>query len=88
MTKKTDSGSRNTVRISARIPAELGEMLSRVSRIEERPKSYYVKKSLEFFLTNRLEDIEDYEEAERTYSEFIASGEETIPFSEIKKYAL
>ncbi len=85
MAKKTDFDNRNTVRISARIPEELGEVLSRVSRIEGKPKSYYVKKSLEFFLTNRLEDIEDYEEAERAYSEFVASGEKTILFSEIKK---
>jgi len=49
MAKKTDSGSCDTVRISARIPAELGEMLSRVSRIEERPKSYYVKSLWSFF---------------------------------------
>ncbi len=84
MTKKTDFDNRNTVRISSRIPAELDEMLSRVSKIEKKPKSYYVKKSLEFFLTNKLEDIEDYEEAEKSYSEFIASGEKTISFSEIK----
>ena len=34
---------------------------------------------------SKLEDIEDYEEACRSYREFIASGEKSILFSEIKK---
>ena len=85
MLKEKGSNSRNTVMISARIPAELGEMLSRVSRTEERSKSYYVRKSLELFLTSRLEDIKDYEEAGRSYGEFVVSGGKPIPFSEIKK---
>ena len=33
----------------------------------------------------KLEDIEDYEEGMRAYEEFLASGEETIPLSEIEK---
>jgi RHH-type rel operon transcriptional repressor/antitoxin RelB len=85
MAKEIGSSRRNTVTISARIPAELGEMLSRVSRKEERSKSYYIRKSLELFLMSKLEDIEDYEEAKRFYREFVASGEKLIPFSEIKK---
>ena len=44
-----------------------------------------IKKALELFLMSKLEDIEDYEEAYRSYREFIASGEKLIPFSEIKK---
>ena len=85
MVKKTGSDSPDRVSISAQIPAELGEMLSRISSAEERSKSYYIKKGLELFLMSRLEDIEDYEEAERSYREFIASGERLIPFSEIEK---
>ena len=85
MAKEIDSNRRNTVSISAQIPAELSEMLSRISRAEKRSKSYYVKKALESFLMSKFEDIEDYEEADRSYREFIASGEKSIPFSEIKK---
>ena len=85
MAKEIGSNRRNTVSISAQIPVELGEMLSRISRAEKRSKSYYVKKALESFLMSKLEDIEDYEEADRSYREFIASGEKLIPFSEIKK---
>ena len=85
MLKEKGSISCNTVRISAQIPAELGEILSKISRAEKMPKSYYIKKALELFLTSRLEDIEDYEEAQRSYREFVVSGEKRIPFSEIKK---
>ena len=74
-----------TVGVSARIPAALGEILNRVSKAEERSKSYYVRKGLELFLMKKLEDIEDYEEGMRAYGEFLASGEETIPLSEIEK---
>ena len=85
MVKKTGSDSRDTVSISARIPAELGKMLSKISRAEKKPKNYYIKKGLELFLMSKLEDIEDYEEAEKSYREFIASGERLIPFSKIEK---
>ncbi len=74
-----------TVGVSARIPAALGEILNRVSKAEERSKSYYVRKGLELFLMKKLEDVEDYEEGMRAYEEFLASGEETIPLSEIEK---
>ena len=74
-----------TVGVSARIPAGLGEILNRVSKAEKRSKSYYVRKGLELFLMKKLEDIEDYEEGVRAYGEFLASGEETIPLSEIEK---
>ena len=74
-----------TVGVSARIPAALGEILNRVSKAEERSKSHYVRKGLELFLMKKLEDIEDYEEGMRAYGEFLASGEETIPLSEIEK---
>lgn len=74
-----------TVGISAQIPAELGEILDRISKAEERSKSYYVRKGLELFLMKKLEDLEDYEEARRAWEEFVASGEEAIPLSEVKK---
>ncbi len=74
-----------TIGVSAQIPADLGEILDRVSKAEERSKSYYVRKGLELFLMKKLEDLEDYEEARKAYEEFVASGEEAIPLSEVKK---
>lgn len=74
-----------TVGVSAQISADLGEILDRISKAEERSKSYYVRKGLELFLMKKLEDLEDYEEARRAYEEFVASGEEAIPLSEVEK---
>lgn len=75
----------DSVSISAQIPAGIANMLNRVSSIEERSKSYYVRKGLEMFLRSRLEDLEDYKEALEAYEEFVASGEETISLSELKE---
>ena len=74
-----------TVSISANIPATLGEMLNKVSEAEERSKSYYIKKGLERFLMEKLEDMEDYQDAKQAYDEFVASGEKGIPFDEVFK---
>ncbi len=72
-----------SVSISANISKELSDMLAKVSHAEERSKSYYIKKGLEQILRNRLEDLEDYEDAKKAYEEFIASGEEAVPLDEV-----
>ena len=74
-----------SISISANIPVELGEMLNKVSRAEERSKSYYIKKGLEQFLRDKLENLEDYQEANQAHNEFMASGEETVFFEEVFK---
>ena len=84
MAKETNRSS-EMVNISAQIPAEIAEILGKVSKAEERSKSYYVRKGLELFLMAKLEDLEDYEEAAKAYKEFVASGEKTVSFSELKK---
>ena len=84
MAKET-SRSSEMVNISAQIPAKIAEILGKVSKAEERSKSYYIRKGLELFLMSKLEDIEDYEEAAKAYKEFVASGEKTVSFSELKK---
>ncbi len=58
-------------------------MLNKVSRAEERSKSYYIRKGLEQLLKDKLEDLEDYEEAKQAHNEFVASGEEGVPFDEV-----
>ena len=82
---KEEKYERDTVSISAQIPAEIGEMLNKVSRTEERSKSYYIRKGLELFLRSKLEDLEDYKEATEAYEEFVASGEKAVSFSDVKK---
>lgn len=76
---------RDRISISAQIPVEIAEMLNKVSSIEERSKSYYIRKGLEMILKSKLEDLEDYQEAVEAYEEFIASGEETISLSELEE---
>ena len=84
MAKQTGRSS-EMVNISAQIPAEIAEILGKVSKAEERSKSYYIRKGLELFLMSKLEDLEDYEEAAKAYKEFMASGEKMVSFSELKK---
>lgn len=72
-----------SISVSANIPAELGAMLDKVARAEERSKSYYIKKGLEQLLKNKLEDLQDYQEAEQAYDAFLASGEKGTPFEEV-----
>ena len=74
-----------SISVSANIPVELGEMLDKVSRAEERSKSYYIKKGLEQLLRDRLEDLEDYQDAKQEHDEFIASGEKAVPFEDMRK---
>ena len=72
-----------TASISVSIPKTLSDRLERVARAEARSKGYYVAKGLEAILRERLEDLEDYEEARQAYEEFVASGEKGTSFEEV-----
>ena len=72
-----------TANISVSIPKALSDRLERVARAEARSKNYYVAKGLEAILRERLEDLEDYEEARQAYEEFVASGEQGTSFEEV-----
>lgn len=74
-----------TVNISAQIPAELAKKLERVANAEERSKSYYIKKSLEKFLQEKLEDMEDYIDAKNALEEHKNSGQKTINYKDALK---
>ena len=71
--------------ISAQIPKELSDALTKVAKVEDRSKSYYIKKSLEQFLKTRLENLEDYQDAQQEYDEFIASGESSVSADKVFK---
>ena len=75
----------SSISISANIPVELGEILDKVAQAEERSKSYYIKKGLEQLLKNKLEDLEDYEDAKNAHYEFVSSGEQGVPFEDVFK---
>ena len=74
-----------TTTLSCTIPAELGKQLNLISQLEERSKSYYVKKALESFLSERLEDALLASIGEEAYKEHLLSGEVGIPYGEIRK---
>jgi predicted DNA-binding protein len=71
------------VNISAHISKELSDKLEKVAKFEERAKSYYIKKSLEQFLEQRLEDMEDYIDAKNAVEEMRKTGEKSISWEEV-----
>jgi predicted DNA-binding protein len=73
------------INISAHITEDLADKLNKVCEYEERPKSFYIKKALEKYLNERLEDIEDYYEANKAYQEFKNSGEDLVTLDEVMK---
>lgn len=77
------------VTISAQIPSSLDRDLGIICQIEERSKSYFIKKALEKLLKEKLEDLEDYNAAKKAYEEFKKSGKKGIPYDKIRaKYKL
>ncbi len=77
--------SNQVVTISAQIPAELDQELTKLCEAEERSKSFHIKKALESYLEEKLQDIADYHEAKKLYEEFKKSGEKAIPYEEVFK---
>lgn len=71
--------------ISAQIPSDLDQGLALICKMEERSKSYFIKKALEKLLKEKLEDIEDYKDAKKAYDKFKKSGEKGIPYAEVFK---
>lgn len=47
--------------ITARIPDELNEALSKVAKVMERPKTFLILKAIEQYIREAREDIEDAE---------------------------
>lgn len=73
------------VTISAQIPTKLDKELNKLCQAEERSKSFYIKKALEQYLEEKLQDMADYQEAKKLYEEFKKSGEKAIPYEEVFK---
>ncbi len=71
--------------ISVSLPDELFQMLDNFSEKEERAKSYYIRKALENYFAQRLEDEEDYRDVVESLAEFKASGETGKTWEELQK---
>ena len=67
--------------LSIRLPVEMEQRLSVLSKATQRPKRFYVREALE----RSLEDIEDAYLAEAAYERFKASGEKGIPLEEVER---
>ena len=71
--------------ISVSLSDELFKMLDNFSEKEERTKSYYIKKALENYFAQRLEEEEDYKDVVQSLAEFKASGEVGKTWEELQK---
>ena len=71
--------------ISVSLPDKLSKQLNEFAQIQERSKSFLVKKALEQYLMQVAEDVEDYNDAAQAYQEFVDSGEKGIPLDEVKR---
>jgi predicted DNA-binding protein len=71
--------------ISVSIPDKLSAMLENISTKEERTKSYYIKKALENYFIQKLEEEEDYRDIVESLAEFKASGETGKTWKELQK---
>jgi predicted DNA-binding protein len=71
--------------ISVSLPDELFKMLENFSEKEERAKSYYIKKALENYFAQKLEEEEDYKDVVESLAEFKASNETGKTWEELQK---
>jgi len=71
--------------ISVSLPDELFKILGSFSKKEERAKSYYIKKALENYFSQRLEENEDYKDVVESLAEFKASGKTGKSWKELQK---
>lgn len=71
--------------LNIQLPKHLERRIIALAQATKRSKSSIVREALE----RSLEDIEDYHAADAAYSEFVASGKESIPLEKVmKKYGL
>ena len=71
--------------ISVSLSDELFKILDNFSEKEERTKSYYIKKALENYFAQRLEEEEDYKDVVESLAEFKTSGEAGKTWEELQK---
>lgn len=71
--------------ISVSLPDELSQALEKISKKEERSKSYYIKKALESYFMQKLEEQEDYKDVVESLAEFRSSNETGKSWEELQK---
>ena len=71
--------------ISINLPPDILKKLDKVSKFEERPKIYYIKKGLSELLEQKYNDIEDYLNARKTMESVKSNGEKLVSFDTVFK---
>jgi predicted DNA-binding protein len=71
--------------ISVSIPENLFKMLDKMAKKEERAKSYYIKKALENYFLQKLEDEEDYRDVIESLAQFKSSKEKGKNWKDLQK---
>lgn len=67
--------------ITARIPDDLNEALTKVAKQTERSKSHIILKAIQNYVLELQEDIEDYSDAER----ILAQNNSTVSWEEVQR---
>ena len=81
--------TQNKKTVTAQLPESIFNKLDALAKAENRSKSYYIKKSLEFYLDEVQEDIKDIFEARKRYDAFLSSDSKGKTLKEMKaKYQL
>lgn len=70
--------------ITIRIPDSLHNDLNVVAKYQDKPKSRVIKRALENYILDILEDIEDIKAADEAITR-IEAGEKTIPWEQVKR---
>lgn len=76
---------KNTVILSCTIPTMLGKQLNLLAQIEERSKSFYVKKALEAVIIDRLEDQLMLNLSEEAYNNYLQSAKDDAAFEYVRQ---
>lgn len=67
--------------LTFKLPEELNAKLDYYAKLDERPKSYLIRKAIEEFILDMEEDEEDYKAA----MEVLAKNEPSVPWKNVRK---
>jgi len=67
--------------LAIRLPIEIEARLAKLAKATGRTKTFYATQAI----LEKIEDLEDYYLAEKSYGEFIAKGEKAISLEDIKR---
>ena len=66
--------------LALRLPEDIERRLAVLAKATGRTKTYYATQAI----IEKIEDLEDYYSAEKAYAEYVAGGEKSIPWEQVK----